>query len=272
MLSIQWSRFAGKNQERCSRFSALLTQGGYDHPVETSPVRGIRAQNRADITAELLTVARRQLAEHGAAALSLRAIARELGMVSSALFRYVANRDDLLTLLIVAAYDDQADAVEKACAAIDRSDVVGRWHALADAFRIWSLAHPHEYALIYGTPVPRYAAPPERTVAAGTRVLTVLAELGRDAWGRRRRAVPFAFPAHAAELAERATANLRSTPPISGWDVDPVGVANGLTAWTLLVGAVSAEIFGQLGEGTIADPAAYFTYQMSVARVVLLGR
>ena len=85
--------------------------------------QGIRARNRAAIEQEILEVGRQHLARHGAAALSLRAIARDMGMVSSALYRYVRNRDDLLTLLIVSAYTSLADAVEAAHAAVDPWDL-----------------------------------------------------------------------------------------------------------------------------------------------------
>ena len=70
-----------------------------------SSVAGIRARNRAAIEGEILRVGREHLASHGAAGLSLRAVARDLGMASSAVYRYVASRDELLTRLIVTAYD-----------------------------------------------------------------------------------------------------------------------------------------------------------------------
>src|SRR3954466_2411468 len=91
--------------------------------------------------------ARRQLAEVGAAALSLRAVARELGMASSALYRYFPSRDDLLTRLIVDGYDALGAAAESADdpAATPRE----RWLAVCRAVRAWARAHPHEYALLY---------------------------------------------------------------------------------------------------------------------------
>ena len=80
-------------------------------------------------------------------------------MASSALYRYVASRDDLLTLLIVQIYDELgavAEACEAECA---DADVSTRWLTLCHAVRGWAVAHPHDYALLYGTPVPGYAAP-----------------------------------------------------------------------------------------------------------------
>lgn len=104
--------------------------------------------------------------------MSLRAIARELGMVSSAVYRYVASRDDLLTLLLVDAYTELADAVEGAQGEADgwRAQV----HSIAHAARAWAVAAPASWALLYGSPVPGYQAPADRTVGPGTRVIAAL--------------------------------------------------------------------------------------------------
>src|SRR3954464_716928 len=118
---------------------------------------GTRARVRAELTREIVDVARRHLASEGAAALSLRAVARELGMVSSAVYRYFPSRDELLTALIIDAYDSVADAAEEAEAAVPRGDVAARWMATCRAVRLWAVANPQEYALIFGSPIPGYA-------------------------------------------------------------------------------------------------------------------
>src|SRR5215467_9079408 len=112
--------------------------------------RTARERARAEITAELLDAGRRHLATEGAAALSLRAIARDLGMASSAVYRYVASRDDLLTRLIIDAYNSLGSAAESAESPVDRADLAGRWSAVCHAARSWALANPNEWALIYG--------------------------------------------------------------------------------------------------------------------------
>src|SRR6202012_1727436 len=130
---------------------------------------GKRRQSRERIEAQIIELGRRQLVEHGAAGLPLRAIARDLGMVSSAVYRYVSSRDELLTLLLVDAYSDLADAVDRARDSADdlwSHDVI----AIARAARRWAVAHPAQWGLLYGSPVPGYHAPPERTVGGGTRV------------------------------------------------------------------------------------------------------
>src|SRR3954462_15401697 len=118
--------------------------------------RTARERVRAELIGEITEVARRHRARDGAAGLSLRAVAREMGMVSSAIYRYFASRDELLTALIVDAYDALGAAVERAEAAVDRADLLGRWLAACRAVREWALENPHEYALIYGSPVPGY--------------------------------------------------------------------------------------------------------------------
>src|ERR1700704_5827414 len=124
-----------------------------------SATRGARARARIEVTAAIKDEARRQLAAEGASKLSLRAVARELGMVSSALYRYFPSRDDLLTSLIVDAYDSLGEAAECALAETEKKDHVERGIAVCRAVREWALGHPHEYALIYGSPVPGYTAP-----------------------------------------------------------------------------------------------------------------
>src|ERR1700756_1738163 len=113
-----------------------------------------RERARAELTREIKEEARRQLAEVGAHGLSLRAVARELGMVSSALYRYFPSRDDLLTALIIDAYDAIGSAAEAAIAASAGAPARERWAAACRAIRAWAVANPHEYALIYGSPVP----------------------------------------------------------------------------------------------------------------------
>src|SRR5689334_22940376 len=126
--------------------------------------RTARERVRAELIREITDIARRHLATEGATGLSLRAVAREMGMVSSAIYRYFPSRDDLLTALIIDGYNALGEAVERADADRPRDDHRGRWLAICHAIRDWALTHPHEYALPYGSPVPGYPAP-EDTVA-----------------------------------------------------------------------------------------------------------
>ena len=198
---------------------------------------GARARARVETTRAILDAARRQLAEQGAAALSLRSVAREVGMVSSAVYRYVASRDELLTRLIVEAYDAVGERAESArdTGAPPRE----QWRAVWRAVRTWAHEHPAEYALIYGSPVPGYAAPAETIPAAGL-VGVVLAAI----------VVEHGDPEAVA-----------AWPEVVREDVLP-GLSRRLTvpaviAWTQLYGTVGFELFGQY-ENVVDDRDAFF--------------
>ena len=144
----------------------------------TSVVSNARARAHAAVRADITGEARRQLAVAGAASLSLRAVARELGMASSAMYRYFTSRDELLTALIVEGYDAMGEVAETA--AVSGGAAARRFRTVCRAIRGWALDHPHEYALLYGAPVPGYHAP-ELTTGAAIRVTGVLAGLVHDA-------------------------------------------------------------------------------------------
>ena len=168
-----------------------------------SVTRTARERARTEITQEILDAARGYLATDGAPALSLRAIARDLGMASSALYRYFDSRDALLTRLIIDAYDSLGAAAEASESVVDRADLAGRFTAICHAVRAWALAHPNEYALIYGSPVPGYVAPTD-TVAPASRVTTLLMRILIDATTAGR------IPASDTQAPEDATARPRS--------------------------------------------------------------
>ncbi len=214
------------------------------------------------MVAEIKDVARRHLAAEGAN-LSLRAVARDMGMVSSALYRYFASRDELLTALILDAYNSLGEAVEAADAAdTNRRDLRGRWHAATHAVRAWALAKPAEYALLYGSPVPGYAAPQD-TVAAAVRTPAVLVGILADGYA-------------AGTLSEGDRTGLPSmrVPEPLRTDLARIrdGLAPGLpdwllvlalTSWLQLFGTVSFELFGQFNN-TIDARAEFFGQQMDL--------
>jgi AcrR family transcriptional regulator len=211
-----------------------------------------RARAREAITAEIMEAARRQLAQEGAAALSLRSIARELGMVSSAIYRYVESRDDLLTRLIIAAYDSLGTATEAAVAASAGQPEAERWVAAATAIREWALARPHEYMLLYGTPVPGYAAPDD-TVTPGTRVTLALLSIVRDAATTGR----LSPPAVVIDAPTQLAADLERLAGIVDLPVPSSVLVATLAAWTQLFGLLSFELSNQT-RGVVEDHAALF--------------
>ena len=223
---------------------------------------GKRQESREQIEARIIELGRRQLLERGAAGLSVRAIARDLGMVSSAVYRYVSSRDELLTLLLVDAYSDLADAVDRARQTVGElwsDDVI----AIARATRDWAVAHPAGWALLYGSPVPGYHAPPERTIVVGTRVVAAL------------------FDAVAAGIATgdiRLTNDLAPQPMSSdferirqefGFPGDDQVLAKCFLLWAGVLGAISLEVFGQYGADTLTDPQAVFDAQLRLLVDVL---
>ncbi|WP_425837629.1 TetR/AcrR family transcriptional regulator [Streptomyces fractus] len=220
-------------------------------PRTTSAARGARARAREEVTAAIKDEARRQLAEDGAAKLSLRAVARELGMVSSALYRYFPSRDDLLTALIIDAYDALGEAAEHADLGFVRtSSATERWTAVCGAVRDWALKYPHEYALIYGSPVPGYTAP-DSTVRAASRVGLLLMGIVRDAHVGGGVTPPPLSDALRPE-AERLAADLAP-------DLPPAVVAALVATWAQLFGLVGFELFGQFNR-VVEDRSPFFAH------------
>jgi AcrR family transcriptional regulator len=211
-----------------------------------------RGQRRVDVTDQIMDAARRQLGEVGAAGLSLRSVAREIGMVSSAVYRYVASRDDLLTRLIIEAYDSVGSAAEDAARDHADSTDLERWVATASTVRSWALEHPHQYLLLYGSPVPGYAAPDD-TVGPGTRVTFALVSVLRDAadGGRLR-------PASTPAVVDRVLADdLRRLAGVVEIAAPDRAVLAFLVAWTQLFGLISFELTNQT-RTMATDPAALF--------------
>ncbi|MGD7706542.1 TetR/AcrR family transcriptional regulator [Microlunatus sp. Y2014] len=126
---------------------------------------GARALAHAEMDRRIRQAARQELATAGGAGLSMRAVAREVGMVSSAIYRYYPTREALLTAMIIESYH-ALGSVLAATADDDHADAGARWAALAETLRTWALEHPHEFQLIYGTPIPGYRAPAETVPAA----------------------------------------------------------------------------------------------------------
>ncbi|MFC6065458.1 TetR/AcrR family transcriptional regulator [Streptomyces ochraceiscleroticus] len=234
-------------------------------------IKGARERARGEITAAIKDEARKQLAAEGAAKLSLRAVARELGMVSSALYRYFPSRDDLLTALILDAYNAVGQAAETALAAADArrgrrggaaaATPAARWTAVCRAVREWALAHPHEYALIYGSPVPGYRAP-ETTAEPAGRVARALIEVVRDAYAAGALREPDD------PLPDAVVGDMLTLVAEQGVEL-PAGVAARLVgAWAQLFGLVGFELFGQFNRVIEAREEFFEQAVLQLARSV----
>jgi AcrR family transcriptional regulator len=202
-------------------------------------IRGARERARIEVTAAIKAEANRQLAAEGASRLSLRAVARELGMVSSALYRYFPSRDDLLTALIVDAYDAVGAAAEEALARPVSADPAELWTAVCCAVRSWALAHPHQYALIYGSPVPGYNAPLD-TIAPASRVGLALLSVAEAAHALGALEVP----ADTGPLPEGMRADAWRLVRELDRDLPVNFIPQLVAAWAQLFGLISFELFG----------------------------
>jgi AcrR family transcriptional regulator len=220
----------------------------------SAPVSHARQRVHAAVQAEIVAEARSQLAATGAAALSLRSVARELGMAPSAMYRYFRSRDEILTVLIVEAYAAMGEVAETA--ASSAGTPAERFGSVCRSLRDWALQHPHEYALLYGAPVPGYHAP-ELTTAEASRASRVLSGLVRDAWQAGAitpEKIPDVSVAMAAQAQPIGQAFMPGVPlPI---------VARSLVAWAFLFGQLNFEVFGRL-EGVVADGPALFEFAIT---------
>ncbi len=205
------------------------------------------------VRTQLRSVARRHIAERGAADLSLRAVARELGMTSSAVYRYISSRDELLTCLIVESYDSLADVAERAdrVEAGSGGDAAARWLAVCRAIREWAVGHPHEYALLYGSPIPGYRAPID--VAEGSvriwRVVAGVMDTAVSTGVLRPQSRTFDVEGLVTPYV-LATAG-RPAAPYTDF------IVRGLALLSSLIGGVSTELFGQF-RGLTTDPGRVF--------------
>lgn len=209
---------------------------------------GSRAELRVRQINTIKAVAKGLIARKGVGALSLREISREMGLVSSALYRYFATRDELVTALILDAYNELGAHVEVAESKVARHDARGRWRATCLAVRHWATANPHEFALLYGTPLPGYVAP-EATIAAASRVVTVMGRILSDVAVSRRRRTATASDAERYLEVEKLAAVMPNVPAAT--------YLRALMAWTQVYGSISFELFGHY-EGSVTNADVMF--------------
>lgn len=210
---------------------------------------GVREQSRARTTAAILAAAREEIAAHGGGGLSMRAVAREVDMVSSAVYRYFPTREALLTAMILESYQGLAAALGAVRAR--RPDL--RWVALGRALRGWATERPHEFQLIYGTPVPGYVAPAE-TIPAAAAVAAPFLDVAKGA-----EVTPFARPALARQMSE-VTAVSEAT---------SAAAAAVIAELAALVGLIVLELGGHLVGS--ADPADHLFAALLQRQVDTLG-
>ena len=194
----------------------------------------MRERFRADVRARIVDAAHAQIAASGPTAISLRAIARDLTMAPSAVHRYFATRDDVLTALMVREFEALGDALAAAEMAVrDRQDYAGRAVAVFIAHRDWALACPHSWSLLYGSPVPGYVEPGE-VCAAAARFFTLMTAISLEAGHEVVCGHGWAEPHDAlVELPEGAPTTVPT------WQL-----TTGLAAYSWMIGAITAEVRG----------------------------
>jgi len=209
-------------------------------------------QNRAAKIAAIKQQARTLVAERGAASLSLREVARVMEQTSSALYRYFPNRDALLTALIVDAYNDLGAVAEASVAASIGHPPLDRLVALACAIREWARSSVHEYALIFGTPIPNYVAP-EATIAPAARIPYAFAATLGSATPPHRDFGPGGLPS--------GTLDLDALSVVLG-DLDPDATARALLIWSSVFGLLTFELFGHF-VGSVENAETYFRHAVA---------
>ncbi|MFG2604854.1 TetR/AcrR family transcriptional regulator [Streptomyces sp. NPDC048514] len=222
--------------------AARVRKGG--RSVKEPDTRTPRERYRAQVRAEIKQRAWEQIAAAGASALSLNAIAKQMGMSGPALYRYFASRDELITGLVRDAYRSLADTFR--AAAQPGPDLT----ALAYALRGWALADPHRYFLVYGTPVPGYHAPDDITAIASEIMTTLL-----DACAT----LPPGSPATPPALFGARPEDLPQW--TDGHPAPPAALHRALTFWTRLHGVLSLEIAGHF-TGMGFDPERLFAAEL----------
>ncbi|MGW3154179.1 TetR/AcrR family transcriptional regulator [Streptomyces sp. NPDC001089] len=200
----------------------------------------LRDRRRAAATREILGAAEHQIAEHGPAALSLRAVARSLGMTVQALYHYFPSRDELVTALIVKAYDALAEAVQAAVDAVPDGSPGERVLVAAEGYRQWAVAHPERFQLLYGTPLRYYAAPVDGPTTQAVRRMSAIFEHEMFAGFTTAQLAAAEAPGLSAEL----LSYLDQLPPTGVRELPPAATALVMSAWGHMHGMVVLEVFG----------------------------
>ena len=225
-------------------------------PTET-PNISRRDRLRAELTAEIKAVARRQLDDGGPGAVSWRGIAREVGMSPASLYTYFASLDDLYTALIADSFANHAAALQRAVDAMHGRPLVDRLYAAKIAYREWGVTHPGEFRLLYDNLLPDYEAPEDGpTTAANLAVGAVFLTLLDEGW--RSGELDAAEPGPAVD-----TEKLRSTYAI---EISSDEFRTAIGAWGMIHGLTSLEINNHLNPDWIDAGATYVAEMRTLSR------
>ncbi len=216
-----------------------------------------RERLREATLTEIKSIARQQMAEQGVATISLRAIAVQMGMAAPSLYNYFKNRDDLVTALILDTFNAQADRLEEASRSRPAQDYAGRFEAACSAYREWNLAHPTDFALILGKPIPGYELPAETLTPAARRSLAVFVELFQAAWQEGRLRLPVEYADPPTELRQQLELFCQQ----QEFKLDGPVLHLVLTTWAHLLGLLVIEVYGHY-QPILANPGELYRFEV----------
>jgi AcrR family transcriptional regulator len=220
--------------------------------------KGEFARKRSETIPQIKAVARQQMAEHGTAGLSLRAIAREMGITAPAIYNYFPRLEDLITALIVDAFTDLAEAMEVAEAAEPADRPYDKILALCLAYRAWAVAHPTDFQLIGGNPIPGYHAPEEVTIPLARRPFLGMFRWFIRAYQTGELIIPAEYQVVPASMVEGVAAWRR----MSGIEVAEPLMGLLMSGWARIYGLTALEMYHHL-QPLVGDPAAMYRYEMT---------
>lgn len=207
--------------------------------VDQPSSRDIR---RGETFGRIVDCAHRRLVAEGVEGVTLRPIAGDVGLTAPGLYRYFPGREQLLAELSAVVYDLLSDSIEAARDRVDEADLVGRFIAVMNAFRGWSLDHRNEFRLIFATPFGNSAADNVRLGEAGKRLGRIFLNLFADLWFRQ------GFPVAAAgDMAPEMAEQLERWVARDDIPLPLPAVQVFLECWVQVYGLISMEVFGHLG-------------------------
>lgn len=210
-----------------------------------------------DMPSQIKAAARRQMAQHGTAGISLRGIARDLGITAPAIYNYYPRLDDLITALIVDAFNALADAIEAGEAAVQSETCGPKVVASCLAYRQWAVAHPVDFQLIYGNPIPGYHAPAEVTVPLARRPFDGLFRLFLQAY----QAGELVIPANYEPAPASVSAHVAQWLPQAGYAFPEALLCLLMSGWAHIHGLVMLELFEHLGP-VVGDTESFFEHEI----------
>jgi len=212
-----------------------------------------RERQHTAIREEIKKTASRLMAEHGTEGITTRLIAREMGLTAPALYHYFANRDALITALIVDAFNALADALQETSEQTMEQAPSEQLRKVLLAYRQWALAHPADFQLIYGNPIPGYEAPRELTVPAAVRGFLVIVPLVAKVLGNSAHTLLSEY----SSIPPEVQVALEEMITREGYEIPPLPLYLTIVGWSRIHGIIMLELFNHL-QPVVGDVSAFY--------------